>query len=85
MKRRRAPRYLCAISSALMRVSSPKLRAPTEFALDSQLALGKNAIQVLRMNLASGGMKIQATGTIANLFSPHVEFRRHRRAPGRRT
>jgi translocation and assembly module TamB len=57
-----------------MRVSSPKLRAPTEFALDSQVALGRNTIQVLRMNLASGGMKIETTGTIVNLYSPHVDL-----------
>ncbi|MGA2879166.1 MAG: translocation/assembly module TamB domain-containing protein [Bryobacteraceae bacterium] len=68
------PRYLCAISSGLMRVSSPKLRAPTEFALDSQVELGRNTIQVLRMNLASGGMKIEATGNIDNLYSPRLDF-----------
>ncbi len=68
------PRYLCAISSALMRVSSPKLRAPAEFALNSQVELGKNTIQVLRMNLASGGMKIEAKGNIADLYSPVADF-----------
>ncbi len=68
------PRYLCAISSALVRVSSPKLRSPTEFALDSQVELGRNTIQVLHMNLASGGMKIQAKGNIVDLFSPQVDF-----------
>ena len=73
------PRYLCAISSGLMRVSSPKLRAPTEFALDSQMELGRNTIQVLRLNLASGGMKIDSSGTIVNLYSPVPEFRRYRR------
>jgi translocation and assembly module TamB len=68
------PRYLCAISSGLMRVSSPKLRAPTEFALDSQMELGRNTIQVLRLNLASGGMKIDSSGTIVNLYSPVLNF-----------
>jgi translocation and assembly module TamB len=68
------PRYLCAFSSAVVRVSSPKLRGPTEFALNSQLAFDKNAIQVLRMNVAAGGMKIQAKGNIVDLFSPHVDF-----------
>jgi translocation and assembly module TamB len=68
------PRYLCAVSSALMRVSSPKLRAPAEFALDSQLALARNTIQVLRMNLASGGMKIESSGTVVNLYSPRLDF-----------
>jgi translocation and assembly module TamB len=68
------PRYLCAISSALMRVSSPKLRAPTEFALDSQVELGRNTIQLLRMNLASGGMKIETKGTIVNLYSPDLDL-----------
>ncbi len=68
------PRYLCALSSALMRVSSPKLRAPAEFALDSQVELGRNTIQVLRMNLASGGMKVEAKGTIVNLYSPNADF-----------
>jgi translocation and assembly module TamB len=80
-KQAAGPRYLCAISSALMRVSSPKLRAPAEFALDSQVALGRNTVQVLRMNLASGGMKIESKGTIVNLYSPRG-LRRHRRAPG---
>jgi translocation and assembly module TamB len=64
------PRYLCDVSSALMRISSPKLRAPAEFALDSQVALGRNTIQVLRMNLKSGGMKIESKGNIINLYSP---------------
>jgi translocation and assembly module TamB len=68
------PRYVCAISSALMQISSPKLRMPAEFDLDSQFALGRNTIQVLRMNLVSGGMKIETTGSIANLFSPHLDF-----------
>jgi len=68
------PRYVCAISSALMQISSPRLRMPAEFALDSQFALGRNTIQVLRMNLVSGGMKIETTGSIANLFSPHLDF-----------
>ncbi len=76
------PRYLCAISSALMRVSSPKLRAPAEFALNSQVELGRNTIQVLRMNLESGGMKIEAKGNIADLYSPRGGFRGHSRAPG---
>jgi translocation and assembly module TamB len=68
------PRYLCAISSALMHVSSPKLRAPTEFALDSEVELGRSTIQVLRMNLASGGMNIQSKGTIVNLYAPYLDF-----------
>ncbi len=68
------PRYLCDISSALMRISSPKLRMPAEFALDSQVALGRNTVQVLRMNLASGGMKIDTTGSVFNLFSPQLNF-----------
>jgi translocation and assembly module TamB len=57
-----------------MHVSSPKLRLPAEFALDSQVELGRNTIQVLRMNLASGGMKIEAKGNIINLYSPHADF-----------
>ncbi len=68
------PRYLCAISSALVRVSSPKLRAPAEFALNSQVELGRNTIQVLQMNLESGGMKIEAKGNIADLYSPVADF-----------
>ena len=47
---------------------------PSEFALDSQVELGKDTIQVLRMNLASGGMKIEAKGNIINLYSPHADF-----------
>ena len=68
------PRYLCTVSSGLMRVSSPRLRTPTDFALDSQVELGRNTIQVLRMNLASGGMNIQSKGTIVNLYTPRVDF-----------
>ena len=68
------PRYLCAVSSALMRVSSPKLRAPASFAMDAQVELGKNAIQVRRMNLASGGMHVESDGTIVNLYSPQSDF-----------
>jgi translocation and assembly module TamB len=68
------PHYLCAISSALLHISSPKLRMPAEFALDSQLELGKNTIQVLRMNLASGGMRIQAKGNVIDLYSPQADF-----------
>jgi translocation and assembly module TamB len=69
-----AARYLCAISSALLRISSPRLRVPTEFALDSQMELGRNTIQVLRMNLASGGMKVQSEGSIVDLFTPRADF-----------
>jgi translocation and assembly module TamB len=68
------PRYLCSISSALMRIASARLRSPAEFALDSQVALGRNTIQVLRMDLASGGMKIATSGSIVNLFSPRLNF-----------
>jgi translocation and assembly module TamB len=68
------PRYLCAISSALMRISSPKLRVPTEFSLDSQVALSRDSIQVLRGKLASGGLKIESQGTIVNLYSPRADF-----------
>jgi translocation and assembly module TamB len=67
-------RYLCAISSALLRVFSPKLRTPAEFSLDSQVELGRNSIEVLRMNLASSGMTIQAKGNIVDLYSPYVDF-----------
>jgi translocation and assembly module TamB len=68
------PRYLCNVSSAVMRISSPKLRAPAEFSLDSQVALGRNTVQVLRMNLKSGGMKIESKGNIINLYSPREDF-----------
>ncbi|HEX5227338.1 MAG TPA: translocation/assembly module TamB domain-containing protein [Bryobacteraceae bacterium] len=68
------PRYLCSISSARMRISSPKLRAPTEFALDSQLELRRNTILVQQGNLAAGGMKIQARGAIEDLYSPQLNF-----------
>jgi translocation and assembly module TamB len=68
------PRYLCAISSPLMSVSSPKLRTPSTFAMDSQVELARDAIRVLRLNLASSGMKIDATGTIVNLYSPRASF-----------
>jgi translocation and assembly module TamB len=68
------PRYLCAISSALMTVSSPKLRAPAQFSLDAEAAMGKNTIQVLHTNLAAGGMKITTKGTVSDLYSPHLDF-----------
>ena len=68
------PRYLCAVSSVSIRVSSPKLHTPVEFALDSQMAIGRNSIQVLHTNLASGGMRIETRGTIADLSSPRARF-----------
>lgn len=68
------PRYLCAISSAHLHVSSPKLHTPAEFAMDSQLELAKNTIHVVRMNLSSGGMSIQSAGSITDLFSPRADF-----------
>jgi translocation and assembly module TamB len=68
------PRYLCAISSALMRVASPRLRAPTAFALDSQFELGRNTIQVLRGNMTSAGMTIETKGTVVDLYSPQLDF-----------
>lgn len=68
------PRYLCAISSAQMRISSPKLRAPTAFSLDSQIELGRNTIQVLRANLASGSMRIETKGSVVDLYSPQANF-----------
>jgi translocation and assembly module TamB len=68
------PRYLWAISSAQLRVSSPKLRAPSEFALDAQLALLRDAIDVMHLNLESGGMKIAAEGKVVDLYSPQVDL-----------
>jgi translocation and assembly module TamB len=68
------PDYLCSISSALVRVSSPKLRAPAQFALDSEVALGRNTIELQRMNLTSGGMQIETRGSIVNLYSPRLDL-----------
>ena len=67
-------RYLCAVSSARMRLASSLLRTPAWFSLDSELALAKDSIQITRMNLASGATKIESAGTIVNLFSPRLEF-----------
>jgi translocation and assembly module TamB len=69
-----APRYICAVSSPDARITSPALRAPAEFGFDAQIALGKNAIQVLSADLISGGMKLRAVGAIGNLSAPHGEF-----------
>jgi translocation and assembly module TamB len=69
-----APRYICTISSTDARITSPALRGPAEFGLDIQLALARNAIQVLSGNLISGGMKVRASGAIGDLSAPHGEF-----------
>jgi translocation and assembly module TamB len=69
-----APRYICTISSTDARISSPKLRAPAEFGVDAQIAIGQNAIQVLSADLISGGMKLRAVGSIGDLSAPHGEF-----------
>ena len=69
-----APRYLCAISSALLHVASPKLRTPAQFGLDTQVELGRSTVHVLSMNLSSGGIKIQSQGSIVNLYSPVADF-----------
>ena len=37
-------------------------------------SLGRNTIQVLRMDLASGGMKIEAKGNIVDLYSPNADL-----------
>jgi translocation and assembly module TamB len=69
-----APRYLCSISSADARITSSLLQGPAEFGLEAQIALGKNAIQLLSASLSSGGMKLQAAGSIGELSVPHGEF-----------
>jgi translocation and assembly module TamB len=72
--RNNAPRYICAIASTDARISSPKLQGPAEFGLNAQIALDKNTIQLLSVNLVSGGMKLRASGTITDLAAPHGEF-----------
>jgi translocation and assembly module TamB len=69
-----APRYLCTISSPDARITSSLLQGPAEFGLDAQIALGKNAIQLLSASLNSGGMKLQASGSVGELSAPHGEF-----------
>jgi translocation and assembly module TamB len=69
-----APRYICTISSSDARIASPKLRAPAEFGLDAQIALGKNTIDLMSVNLISGGIKLRAAGSIGDLSTPHGEF-----------
>ena len=69
-----APRYICTISSTDARITSPALRGPAEFDLDVQVALARNAIEVLSGNLISGGMKLRASGAIGDLSAPHGEF-----------
>ncbi len=70
----KAPRYLCTISSSDARVSSAKLQAPADFALDAQIAFGKSSIQLLSANLVSGGIKLRADGVLSELSAPHGEF-----------
>jgi len=72
--RNSTPRYICTISSTDARITSPKLRAPAEFGLDAQIALGKNAIDLISASLVSGGMKLRAAGSISELSAPHGEF-----------
>jgi translocation and assembly module TamB len=72
--RNRAPRYICNVSSTDARVTSPELRAPAEFGLDAQIALGKNTIDLMSVNLISGGMKLRAGGSVGDLSMPHGEF-----------
>ena len=67
-------RYLCSIASSGTHISSPKLRNPLEFAVDAQLAIARNSIQLLSANLVSGGMKLEAAGVIQGLAAPHAEF-----------
>jgi translocation and assembly module TamB len=69
-----APRYLCTISSSDARIASPALRGPAQFGVDARIALGRNSIQLLSANLISGGMKLQAAGSIGDLSAPHGEF-----------
>jgi translocation and assembly module TamB len=69
-----APRYICSISSADARITSSLLQGPAEFGLDAQIALGKNTIQLLSASLISGGMKLQAAGSVDELSAPHGEF-----------
>lgn len=68
------PRYLCVVSSARMRVASSRLSIPAAFSLDSEFSLAKDAIQITRVNLASGATRIESAGTIVNLFSPRLDF-----------
>jgi translocation and assembly module TamB len=69
-----APRYICTIASTDARVTSPALRGPAEFGVDAQIALGRNAIQLLSANLSSSRMKLRAVGSIGDLSAPHGEF-----------
>ena len=52
----------------------PNCGPPPSLRWRPRLAFDKNAIQLLSANLASGGMKLLAVGTIGQLSSPHGEF-----------
>jgi translocation and assembly module TamB len=69
-----APRYLCTISSTDSRITSSLLQAPAEFGIDAQIALTKNTVQLLSASLVSGGIKLQAAGSVGELSAPHGEF-----------
>ena len=75
------PRYLGQVSSRQVRVSSPQLKAPLAFDLDTRVALERNQIQVLNASLQSEGSKIALDGLVRDLSSPRAEFNLTASAP----
>jgi translocation and assembly module TamB len=68
------PRYLCSVSSSNARITSPELKAPLEFSVDSQLVFARNSIQIVSANLNSEKMKFHTAGQISDLAAPHAEL-----------
>ena len=61
-----AHRFVGAIQSRPMRISSSRLQSPVTFSLDSKLALESKAIQVLEADLAGEGWKAGLHGSISD-------------------
>jgi translocation and assembly module TamB len=78
------PRYLGAISSRQIRISSPKLKAPLGFDVDAQVALERNQFEVLHANLEGDGCKLALDGLVRDLSSPRADFNLTATAPLKR-
>ena len=68
------PRYSGEVSSRRVVISSPRLLAAAGFDLDAKIELQKNGLRFSKMKLASGGAKVQGTGTLTGFSSPRIAF-----------
>jgi translocation and assembly module TamB len=65
------PRYVGEFSSRQLHARSPEVKGPLAFDLDVKAALEKNSVQLSQAVLSNGETKIELSGTVQDLSSPH--------------